>query len=67
MEIKREGILIYFSYIFSMFINHIIYMLFTYNMIVTDSFWGVYFISVIIESVISIGLVWYDTKIKRGI
>ena len=50
-----------------MFINHIIYMLFTYNMIVTDSFWGVYFISVIIESVISIGLVWYDTKIKRGI
>lgn len=67
MEIKREGILVYFCYIFSMFINHIIYMLFRYNMVVTDTFWGVYFISVIIEAVISIGLVWYDTKIKRGI
>ncbi len=67
MEIKKEGILIYFSYIFSMIINHIIYMLFILNMIVTDLFWKIYFISVIIEAVISIFLVIYDTKIKRGI
>ncbi len=67
MEIKRNGILVYFCYIFSMFINHIIYMLFTMNMIVTDSFWQIYFTSVIIEAVISIALVAYDTKIKRGI
>ncbi len=67
MEIKKEGILVYFSYIFSMIINHIIYMLFTLNMIVTDMFWQVYFISVMIEAVISIFLVIYDTKIKRGI
>lgn len=67
MEIKRNGILVYFSYIFSMFINHMIYMLFTMNMIVTDTFWQIYFTSVMIEAVISIALVIYDEKIKRGI
>ncbi len=67
MEIKKEAVLIYFSYIFSMLTNHIIYMLFTRNMIVTTDFWNIYFISIIIEAIISIVLVYFDSKIKRGI
>lgn len=65
IEIKKESILTYFSYIFSMFINHIIYMLFLSNM--TDRFWKIYFISVMIECIITLPLIWYDTKIKRGL
>ena len=67
MEIKKENILIYISYIFTMIINHLLYMLFMSNMTTTDLFWKSFITSIVIESVIGIVLVYFDSKIKRGI
>lgn len=64
---KSNVILIYLNYVFSLIINHLMYLIFLHNMIMTDNFWKSYFVSIIIEMVISIGLVFIDSKIKRGI
>lgn len=64
---KSNVILIYLNYVFSLIINHLMYLIFLHNMIMTDNFWKSYFVSIIIEMFISIGLVFIDNKIKRGI
>lgn len=67
LNFKSNVILIYLNYVFSLIINHLMYLIFLHNMIMTDNFWKSYFVSIIIEMVISIGLVFIDNKIKRGI
>lgn len=67
MDIKKEGLLIYFNYIFSMIINHLLYMLFMNKMVTSDSFWKSFTLSIVIEAIIGIVLVMFDKKIKRGI
>lgn len=67
LNFKSNVILIYLNYVFSLIINHLMYLIFLHNMIMTDNFWKSYFVSIIIEIVISIGLVFIDSKIKRGI
>ncbi len=67
LNFKSNVILIYLNYVFSLIINHLMYLIFLHNMIMTDNFWKSYFVSIIIEMVISIGLVFIDSKIKRGI
>ncbi len=66
LNFKSNVILIYLNYVFSLIINHLMYLIFLHNMIMTDNFWKSYFVSIIIEMVISIGLVFIDSKIKRG-
>ena len=67
LNFKSNVILIYLNYVFSLIINHLMYLIFLHNMIMTDNFWKSYFVSIIIEMVISIGLVFIDNKIKQGI
>lgn len=67
LNFKSNVILIYVNYVFSLIINHLMYLIFLHNMIMTDNFWKSYFVSIIIEMVISIGLVFIDSKIERGI
>lgn len=67
LNFKSNVILIYLNYVFSLIINHLMYLIFLHNMIMTDNFWKSYFVSIIIEMVISIGLVFIDSKIERGI
>lgn len=64
---KENVILIYFNYIFSLIIYYLVYLLFLHNLVVTDNLWIQYFISIIIQAVLIIGLVIIDNKIKRGI
>ena len=67
LNFKSNVILIYINYVFSLIINHLMYLIFLHNMIMTDNFWKSYFVSIIIEMVIFIGLVFIDSKIERGI
>lgn len=67
LNFKSNVIFIYVNYVFSLIINHLMYLIFLHNMIMTDNFWKSYFVSIIIEMVISIGLVFIDSKIERGI
>ncbi len=63
---KENALLIYFNYIFSMLMHQFIYLLFLYQLVSTSVFWNNYFISLVIQSIISIFLVVIDSKIKRG-
>lgn len=67
INFKENSFLIYFNYIFSIVIHHLIYLLFLHNMVITDNFWNEYFISIIIQGILIIGLVLMDSKIERGI
>lgn len=67
IEPRYESIWTYIGYIFAIAINHIIFMLFSTNMVVVDHFWISYFISIIIEAIVSILFVYFDHRIKRGI
>lgn len=66
LNFENNIILTYINYIFSLIINHLMYLIFLHNMIMTNKFWQRYFISIIIESIISIGLALIDGKISHG-
>lgn len=66
LNFENNIILTYINYIFSLIINHLMYLIFLHNMIMTNKFWQGYFISIIIESIISIGLALIDGKISHG-
>ena len=65
LEKEKSIILIYFSYLFSILINFIIYMFFMIS--ISDYFWELYFTSIIIQAIISVILVMFDIRIERGI
>ncbi len=67
INFKENIFLIYFNYIFSIIMYHLVYLLFLYNMLATEYFWNQYFVSLIIQGLMIIGLVWLDSKIERGI
>ena len=64
---KENAFLIYFNYIFSMIMHHSIYLLFLYQLVATEVFWDNYFISIIIQGILAIGLVMIDKKIEGNI
>lgn len=66
IHFKENVFLVYFNYIFSFIIYHMIYLLFLYRMIVTDHFWNQYFMSVVLQGVLSIFFVVLDSKVRRG-
>lgn len=67
INFKENEFLVYFNYIFSIVIHHLIYLLFLYHMVITDNFWNNYFIAIAIQAIMVIGLVVFDRKIERGI
>ena len=50
------------TYIFAMLVDNLISMLFISRMTMVDAFWRTYFVTILIEAMISIILINYDTK-----
>ena len=50
------------TYILAMLMDNFISMLFSSRMILADSFWRTYFVTIIIEGIISAGLIFLDHK-----
>ncbi len=50
------------TYIFAMLVDNLISMLFINRMTMVDAFWRTYFVTIMIEAMISIILINYDTK-----
>ena len=50
------------TYIFAMLADNLISMLFISRMTMVDAFWRTYFVTIMIEAMISIILINYDTK-----
>ncbi len=67
INFRENQFLIYFDYMFSIVIHHMLYLLFLYRMVITDHFWNHYFGMIAIEGIFAIVLVMIDKKIERGI
>lgn len=67
INFRENQFLIYFDYMFSIVIHHMLYLLFLYRMVITDHFWNHYFGMIAIEGICAIVLVMIDKKIERGI
>ncbi len=63
---KSPGILIYLNYMFALIIYYMFYTLIYLNMIILDTFWTGYFITIAIQAVLCIPIAIVDKKIKRG-
>ena len=59
-------VLVLFNYIFSLVIYYMFYTLLYLNMIIFDTYWLGYFITLSIQIFICIGLSIVDKKTKRG-
>ena len=63
---KMPPILVYGTYLFSIFVFYMFYTLVYINHINLNHYWNGFFITFIIQGIICIGLVYLDNKIKRG-
>ena len=59
-------LLILLNYIFAYIVFYMLYTIVYINIIITDTFWTSYFITLGIQTIISIGLAFLDKKIKLG-
>ena len=59
-------LLIVLNYIFTYIVFYMLYTIVYINIIITDTFWTSYFITLGIQTIISIGLAFLDKKIKVG-
>ena len=50
------------TYIFAMLVDNLISMLFISRMTMVDAFWRTYFVTILIEAIISIILINFDEK-----
>lgn len=63
---KSPYILIFLNYMFALVTFYMFYTLLYLNMIIIDGYWTGYFITLIIQTFICIGLTYADKKIKVG-
>jgi len=63
---KTPVILVYLNYIFSLIVFYMFYTIFYLNMVVLDTFWIGYFITLGIQLFICIPIAIIDKNIKRG-
>ena len=62
MNTDSNKLAILATYIFAMLVDNLISMLFISRMTMVDAFWRTYFVTIMIEAMISIILINYDTK-----
>lgn len=63
---KSPYILVHINYLFSLIIYYMFYTILYLNMIIVDSFWVGYFLTLGIQFIICIPIAFIDKKIKRG-
>lgn len=59
-------LLVLLNYIFAYIVFYMLYSIVHMNLVVTDTFWMGYFITLGIQTIMSIGLTYLDKKIKVG-
>ena len=62
MNTNNNKIPILATYIFAMLVDNLISMLFISRMIMVEAFWRTYFVTILIEAIISIILINFDEK-----
>ena len=62
MNTKGNKLAILATYIFAMLVDNLISMLFISRMTIVDAFWRTYFVTILIETIISIILINFDEK-----
>ncbi|MDO5003004.1 MAG: hypothetical protein Q4E39_02100 [bacterium] len=66
-NMTSKSIMIGLNYVFICFLNSFLYLLFFHEMVLSNSLWMQLTISFIIQFIISIGLIYCDRKIERGV
>ena len=64
---KSPVILVWLNYLFSLVIFYMFYTLINLSVLVTNSYWSGYFLTLGIQAVVCILLTAIDHKIKRGL
>ena len=64
---KQPPVLIYLNYMFSLVIFYMFYTLINLSVLVTNTYWTGYFITLIIQAVECLLVTIVDSKIKRGL
>ena len=62
MNTEENKLALLTTYIFVMLVDNLVNMLFASRMIMIDSFWRTYFVTICIQAVISIVLIYFDHK-----
>lgn len=67
LNMTSQSIMIGLNYLFTLVLNSFLYLLFFHNLVLSNSLWIELTLSFIIEFIISIGLIYCDRKIERGV
>lgn len=67
INMSYKSIMIGLNYMFTIILSSFIHLFFFYDLALTKSLWIEFFISIVIQFIISIILIYFDTKIERGI
>lgn len=67
LNMTFQSIMIGLNYLFTLVLNSFLYLLFFHNLVLSNSLWIELTLSFIIEFIISIGLIYCDRKIERGV
>lgn len=67
VNMTSKSIMICLNYLFTLVLNSFLYLLFFHKLVLSNTLWIELTISFIIEFIISIGLIYCDRKIERGI
>lgn len=62
MNTDNNKLAILATYVFAMLVDNLISMLFISRMVLVDAFWRTYFVTILIEVIISIILIYFDDK-----
>ena len=64
---RSPAIIVWINYLFSLIIFYMFYTLMNLSVIVTDTYWAGYFVSLIIQGIECFFATVIDVKIKRGL
>ena len=67
LNMTSQSIMIGLNYLFTLVLNSFLFLLFFHNLVLSSSLWIELTLSFIIEFIISIGLIYCDRKIERGV
>lgn len=67
LNMTSKSIMIGLNYLFTLVLNSFLYLLFFHELVLSNSLWMELTISFIIQFIISVGLIYCDRKIERGV
>lgn len=60
-------ILLFFMYLFDLIVFYLIYTLFNMNLLLTDSYWNGYFLTLVLQSILCVAITYLDKKTIPGL